>query len=118
MPAYDETHSPPAAVVDALIHRSSSHVVPIRAFIDTGADWSIVPRELARGRPIAGHVSIRGFKEEPKPEMAFELDVEVDGYKRSLIVTRWDENYMLLGRDFLNEVVLELNGPALIFTIR
>lgn len=110
--SYDDTHVPPVPVVPVRLSRPgrppSTHVVSV---VDTGADTSVVPRDLARALnlPVLRVTSIRtpiGVRHVTVHSALVELDEH-----RYVIDVLGAGDDVLLGRDLLNRWRLDLDGP-------
>jgi hypothetical protein len=89
---------------------------PLRPFIDTGADASIVPQRYIQ--PLAPKLAASRYLRSPWGEriavFTYVLDVEVAGLRLTDIEvvadTTGDE--AIVGRDVLNRLRIVLDGPA------
>ena len=94
--------------------------------VDTGVDQTLVPRKVIAALAlvrigdtlVSGVVSENGVVKE-QPEHTFRADeVEVGGYRVfNVEVTPFDLDFVLVGRDILNDLVLHYDGPGLAFTL-
>jgi predicted aspartyl protease len=88
--------------------------------MDTGSDASAVPLELAGnlGLQLLGTRAVQGVAEGQTIRQIFEAFLSID--QRALQkfeVVGWHEDFVLLGRDILNNYHITLDGPNLTFTI-
>ncbi|MFL5803952.1 MAG: hypothetical protein ACJ8CR_19685 [Roseiflexaceae bacterium] len=93
----------------------------IRAKLDTGADGSIIPEELAADLALAsqGQFLTIDYFGMPRLSSSYRVDFIVDGRQFvDLEVTTAPLGYVLLGRDVLNHLILTLDGPQLHFAVR
>jgi hypothetical protein len=91
------------------------------AFIDTGADASIIPQDLLR--QIAAvewdQAWLRSQWGEPRLIYRYEVDLQiVDRVFPGIVVVADDiGDEVILGRDFVNQVRLLLDGPQLVLEL-
>jgi predicted aspartyl protease len=92
----------------------------IEAKVDTGADVSTIPEaavEALNLKPV-DFVDVRGPFDDYKVVPTFLIFVRLeDGREFRLNVVPNKTSIMLLGRDALNGVILNANGPKQVFTI-
>jgi len=111
--------SRPAAPVflDAEL-RSKFHGFPIRkqvkAFLDTGSSWSIIPFSLARemALPISGSQNVRGFDQRLPPVTCpiYKLKLKLPGMDEIEIDALGGERpNVLIGRDICERMLLIIN---------
>jgi len=107
-----------------LTSRSGFHV--LSGLVDTGADRILVPRNVIATLALVriGTARISGVVSESgvikiQPEDTFLAnEVEVGGYRvLDVEVTPCDLDFVLVGRDILNDLVLHYDGPGLAFTL-
>lgn len=89
---------------------------PIAAFVDTGADATIVPlsivRELQAG--VVTFKTVRGYAGGRRTVRTYLVDVEIGPFTLPGVEIVGDTaaDEILLGRDVLNKLRLLLDGPA------
>jgi predicted aspartyl protease len=120
MPAYETTFSPPAAVARATVRGPNGRVVlDVPLLIDTGADVSVVPMQIARelGADIQrSDTTVELLDGSRLDADAAELTIEILRFRfrgRYLVA---DAPYGVLGRNILNLLVLTLDGPNRLWT--
>lgn len=118
------THSQPAApVVPIWIGPpyASLRVGPLQAYVDTGADGTIVPiRHLAPlTLVLADRSLLRSQWGERRLVKTYWLDIAIGEFKLPSIQVVGDEqgDEIILGRNLLNKFVLTLNGPQRLLEI-
>ncbi len=114
--SYHDAWSPPAPSLPVLVSVPGSPVtVSVRAWIDSGADISVVPISLARQLrlPRVGVVRVSGFRDggAETPTYAASVFLPAPGGAHTIEVVA-DGHELLLGRDVLNHCRLLLDGPA------
>jgi hypothetical protein len=91
-----------------------------RGLVDSGADQTMIPRlnVLALGVPKVSEIGVLGPNGEDREQDTYILDMDVAGYPvRSIEAAATDWPFAIVGRDVLNDLVTELNGPALSFVL-
>ena len=115
---YDFSVFPPAPRLEirliALPHNAAYG--PISAFVDTGADATIVPMDIIR-QLRAGAVTlktVRGYTGGRRSVRTYLVDVEVESLTLPGVEIVGDDAAVeiLVGRDVLNKIRLLLDGPA------
>jgi predicted aspartyl protease len=115
---YDASVFPPAPRLDIrLIAQPHEAVVgPVSAFVDTGADATIVPlriiRQLRAG--VVTFKTIRGYTGSKRTVRTYLVDIEIGAVVLPGIEVVGDDaaDDILLGRDALNKLRLLLDGPG------
>ncbi len=115
--SYDSSFFPPAPSIEIRLGApdASLAIGPVRAFVDTGADVSIVP--IRHIEPLALQADNRKFLRSGWGERrlvdVYLLDVGIGNLRLSLIEIIADErgSEVILGRNVLNKLVVLLNGP-------
>ncbi|MCS6843768.1 MAG: retroviral-like aspartic protease family protein [Caldilineales bacterium] len=115
---YDLSVFPPAPKLAIRLHAQpdGTSYGPVTAFVDTGADATVVPLKIVR-ELRAGTVSlktVRGYTGGRRAVRTYLVDVEVGPYLLPGIEILGDAaaEEILLGRDVLNKLRLLLDGPA------
>lgn len=115
---YDFSIFPPAPKLEIRLiaqpHGAASR--PLLAFVDTGADATIVPLPIVR-QLQAGVVTlktVRGYTGGRRTVRTYLVDIEVGSFTLpgAEIVGDDATDEVLLGRDVLNRLRLLLDGPA------
>lgn len=118
---YDNTIDPSIPIVKAKIWTASvSRVkaVDVFAWLDTGADITVLPRGSLK--PLLAHegsdycyVSVGGFSGNTIRKRAYYVYISIEHSDPYLVqVIENDDSVGLLGRDVLNRLRLDLNGPS------
>ena len=92
----------------------------IPAQLDTGADASSIPIDLADelGLQVTGNVVLYSATGDRAIRNIYEVFFTVEQYSPvKCRVTMWHEDYVLLGRDILNQYHITLDGPNLTLTV-
>jgi predicted aspartyl protease len=98
----------------------------LSGLVDTGADQTLVPRAVIAAlgfarigtTRVSGVVSEKGVIKEQAEDTFRANEVEVGGYRvLDVEVTPYDRDFVLVGRDILNDLVLHYDGPRLAFTL-
>jgi len=116
MPAYEATFSPPAPVARALVRGPGGRFrsnVPL--LIDTAADVSLVPAEVARdvGAQVrSADTTIQLLDGGQIDADVADLTLEILRYRFQVQCLVVEAPYGVLGRNILNLLVLSLDGPA------
>lgn len=120
MPRYDTSVQPPAPFADVLILHPSDHEQTrhIRGKLDSGADISVIPEEVADELQLipAREVQTRGYDGATRDIQSYFVALEVEGYPIPLVeVVASRRADVLLGRDVLNHFRITLDGKMLTF---
>lgn len=111
---YDPGFDPPAPVLPVRIGPPGAEVegVLLRVLVDTGADLTVVPEDVAvgAGLPPIGEVEVRGVGGEVRRATLYAAEVEVADASEVVETVGLGEE-ALLGRNLLNAFVLTLRGP-------
>lgn len=117
--AYSTAYDPPAAVVPLEVrHPREASAVLLPAVIDTGADITMLPVDLAAqlGLPNVGRVVVSGLDGLPRILPVRAAGVRVAGVT-FIVEAACHGTEALVGRDVLNRLIVRLNGPAKILDI-
>ena len=113
-PFSDELCSPPALVIDVIVHvRGTPRQAALRGKIDTGADASVVPLGLLKSlrAPKWGSWNIEMLKTGPLTISGYLVDIELLGRRFVVKAVGLEQSYPLIGRDILNQLSLTIDGP-------
>lgn len=112
---FDDSYDPPMPVLP--VHVSGVDAdgpgVLLHAVVDTGADCSVIPERTARvlRLPIVDMISVQGFAGDGKPRPIYAARLRFDGHDMLARVIAFGRE-PLLGRDVLNLLILQLDGPG------
>ncbi len=99
MPRYDDSHVPPAPIVDVIVRHPADGIrtAALRGKLDTGADLSAIPDSLAIAFqfPGRGTVTTRDYKGEITTHVAHSVSLEIEGWRKDL------PGFQKPGRSFL-----------------
>lgn len=121
MIAYDSQFTPPAPIlsiaVSGVVRQRPRQVLP--ALIDTGAEITAVPNTLLTPLKLYpfGRLLIEGIEAEPKEQFSYAVQLTYDGQRQELETVLTSYPFVILGRDWLQNYYLLLNGPSQTFTI-
>jgi predicted aspartyl protease len=113
--AFDKSFDPPAPVLAVRVGGIEEHhpAAMLRMLVDTGADCTLIPVRIARSLrlPVVDRVAVQGVGGKPRNAPVYAVRLRV-GTLRTLtrVVALGDE--ALLGRDVLNQLLLQIDGPA------
>ncbi len=114
---YSRSYFPPAPIVEVTFVSVAENlrVGPLPAFVDSGADGTIVPVEYLNHirAPSTVEMSIRSQWGERHRVLMYLVDVQIGDMTMPGIEVVGDEtsNEIVLGRDVLNRLRVLLNGP-------
>ncbi len=118
--AYDDHFEPPAPVAPLRVHSPiGDAAILLRAMLDTGADCTAIPSEVARRLrlPAIDRVRIADVTGSRRSVTVHAARLDVAGLSvLARVVALGDES--IVGRDILNRWFLGLDGPALRAAIR
>lgn len=113
---YDDKYSPPAPVLRVTVRSpgDSTRQVTTDALVDTGADITCLPGAIVKaiGGEPASTYSVHGINEAfIGAADSYFLEFEIAPIKKiTEAIVIGDE--LILGRNLLNELMLQLDGPA------
>jgi len=112
---YNRQVVPPAPLVNVIVRspEDSAVFVSAPALIDTGADYSVITREiLEKLKPLrVGLVYVESFTGEGGAQLIYSVNMEIHEWMFSQVpVLVGAEHYVILGRDIVNNFDLRLNG--------
>jgi predicted aspartyl protease len=108
---------PPAPFVNVTLrcHDTERQISNLPALLDTAADRTVLPRQLieALGLVEDGRVLFQGFAGEVVELPIFLVEAQVHDLQPLLVRAALGERepYILLGRDLLNRLWIQLDGP-------
>lgn len=116
--AYDDNYYPPAPMVEITLGPPGEPLVvgPLRAFVDSGADATIVPYHYCQ--PLGLQVDDRKYLRSPWGERRvvdiYYLDIGIGTVRLPFIevVADAEGDEVILGRSVLNKLRVLLDGPA------
>ena len=113
---YDDEYSPPAPVLRVTIRNLTDNTRHVTgdALVDTGADITCLPRAVVRavGGEPASTYSVAGIGDTYIGSAnSYFLEFEIGSTKKLIeAIAIGDE--LVLGRNVINELTLQLDGPA------
>jgi predicted aspartyl protease len=112
---YNRQIIPPAPLVNLIIKSPEDPDIAISApaLIDTGADYSVITQEIfEKLAPLrVGTVYIENFTGEGDTYRLYSVNIEIhDWLFEQVPVLLGSDDYVILGRDMLNNFDLRLNG--------
>jgi predicted aspartyl protease len=116
---YDDSFSPPAPVMRLRVRPpGSSGWIQFSALVDTGADITVIPADVADRRfPLAGVIDVHGVTGDVEEAVLYRVDLDFAGIRRAAVVAGLGSE-PILGRDLLEHTVLRLDGPARRLTVK
>ena len=115
---FDETFEPPAPVLPVRVGGIDDHdpAAMLRMLVDTGADCTLIPAQVARSLrlPVVDRMQIEGVGGIAQATI-HAAHVHVGGMRVMARVAAYG-NEALLGRDVLNKMLVEIDGPGLTIT--
>lgn len=114
---YDSRYHPPMPVVEVALGTSGGEfpLGPLPSVIDTGADITIVPREylMRLNAPVVASGYLRSPWGGRHSVKIYEVNVRIGGHDLYDVEVAGepDGREVLLGRNLLNQLDLQLDGP-------
>lgn len=113
---YSKNFNPPAPVVELCVSVPlSKDAISLTALIDSGADITVIPERIISQLKLrrVDSALASGFGKGVIEATVYAAILSVEGILKPKIyrVLSWSENYVLLGRDLLNQLITVLNGP-------
>lgn len=112
---YDPRYRPPAPVVEILVRGPNGGQARCKALVDSSAGLSCVPRSVldsVGSRPHDTLLQVAPLFGDPRPFMVHYVEIRLGSKQMALKVLAYDRDVALLGRDFLNECMVVLDGRA------
>jgi len=113
---YSKNFTPPAPVIEISVSVPlSKDNISLTALMDSGADITVIPERIIsqlKMRRVDSTLA-SGFGKGVIEATVYAAILSVEGVLKPRIyrVLSWRENYILLGRDLLNQLIAVLNGP-------
>lgn len=121
MPAYESAgFDPPAPVARAGVVGNARTIMGVPMLLDTGADVSVVPRDVADElgvRVRQSRIRLLTFSGSESDAKVADLAVELGTYRFRGTFVVSGASYGLLGRNILNLLVATLDGPQLMWSV-
>jgi predicted aspartyl protease len=118
--AYDQGKAPPAPVLPLLVAAPGSREsILVSSLLDTGADCTLVPAEIARRLhlPLVDRITVEGLGGAVRRAPVHAALIYLAGLRCLTRVIAFDSE-AIIGRDLLNRLPLLLDGPRLAVSIR
>ena len=114
---YSRNFNPPAPVVEVSISAPLSRVsTSSTALVDSGADITVIPERIIAQLKLrrVDSTPVSGFGKRVIQATVYSATLETEGISESKIyrILGWSEDYALIGRDLLNQLIAVLNGPS------
>ena len=118
--SYSPDFEPPAPCLDLIVAHPENHSLlqTVFAQVDTGADISVIPRDLVAGLnlPRAGEITIEGYEQIRSQATVYFARLSIGRFSfRRVPLIALERETGLIGRDLLNLLVTTLDGPNLQF---
>lgn len=110
---YDRRFDPPAPVLSLQLRLPlGEDWLQLAGVVDTGADITVFPEDIAaRHLPVAGQIGVRGVTGVVQRAVLYRAELRVAGARRVLVVAGFGLE-LIVGRDLLRHLIVELDGPA------
>jgi predicted aspartyl protease len=121
---YDTNYYPPAPTIEIQFGApgESLTIGPLIAFVDTGADVSIIPTRYISplGLTVSDRKRLRSQWGEPRQVNTYFLEVGIGDLRLPMIEVVADErgSEIIVGRNILNGLNITLNGPRRVVDVR
>ena len=118
---YSNHYDPPAPVLRSLVSvPEGGTAVEVVALCDTGADITVVPADVIATLGLAevDEIQVEPYEGEPVTKSVYAAVVQLPGLGSQIArVIPVDSQEAILGRDLLNSLRLELDGPSQILRL-
>jgi predicted aspartyl protease len=116
--AYDANLDPPAPIVPVrILSPVGEDAIVMPMLIDTGADCTLVPAIIRRlGLPQVDVIGLSGVGGARSRATVHAASIEVGGLHLFVRVVAFADE-AILGRDVLNQAIVTLDGPGLLFSV-
>ena len=119
--SYDFSSTAPAALILRVFISKGGTRIECRAKIDSGADRSAIPdkiRETLNLKPRQAILTKGAFDKTAILRPMFLISIYIDNlFSFELQVLSRPSEYVLIGRDLLNQIVLHADGPSEFFEL-
>jgi len=120
---YSTNFDPPAPIVELFISAPLSNAATSSiALVDSGADMTVIPDRIISQLKLRRVDSMPafGFGKGVVEATVYAATLRVEGILKPRIyrVLSWNQDYVLLGRDLLNQLIAVLNGPSTELSLR
>ncbi|MFZ1472519.1 MAG: retropepsin-like aspartic protease [Anaerolineae bacterium] len=121
--SYDRAYYPSAPSIEIYLAapESSWTIGPLQAFVDTGADVSLIPAKHIQslGIPPDDRKFLRSQWGERRKVDVYWLDIGIGGWRFPMTEIVADDRgqEIVVGRNLLNKLVLTLNGPEQVLEV-
>lgn len=120
MTLYNQEEEPPAPCMEATFTNPYLNLSEnIKAKLDTGADMTVIPEELAQRLRLVRARSARllGYDGQLSVRPTHFVNIELNGYIFEMVEITYGDQ-VLIGRDILNKLEIHLYGKNLTFEVR